>query len=52
MGLLDLACFREFDEASKAFIASLYREELNYGKDVKGINEIQTNRNNDDTLRK
>lgn len=45
--------FKRFDETSKAFIAQCYREELiKNGKDVKGINEIQTNRNNDDTLRK
>ena len=54
MGLLDeLACFREFDEMSKNFIAGLYREELQKnGKDFKGSNQTQINRDYDYSLRK
>ena len=43
--------FKRFDYISKAFIAGL-KEEFKYGKNIKRINEVQTNRNNDDTLRK
>lgn len=44
--------FKRFDFISKQFIYELKNEKFYYGKNAKRINEIQTNRNNDDTLRK
>ena len=60
MGLLDMEyqifsdeaweAWKRFDETSKRFIGQCYYEEnLKHGKDAKRINEVQTNRNNDDT---
>lgn len=43
--------FKRFDFISKAFIAGL-KEEFKNGKNIKRINEIQANSNNDDSLRK
>lgn len=42
--------FKHFDLITKRFIYGLKKEYL-YGKDVKRPNKVQTNRNNDDTLR-
>lgn len=42
--------YKEFDDYTKKLVGQLYYEEnLKNGKDFKGINEVQTNRNNDDT---
>lgn len=43
--------FKRFDLITQRFIYELKKEFI-YGKDVKRTNEVQTNRNNDDTLRK
>lgn len=42
--------YKEFDDYTKKLVGQLYYEgSLENGKDFKGINEVQTYRNNDDT---